>query len=371
MVDNRGELILGNISADTEPKQRLEITMQLEEIGFLELAEPYAEGGAVVGLIEQILISSERYQMASALHLEAVHADYERLQKQHKALQASELRYKELSESLEQKVADQVKEIEKSHQQLMQSEKLAAVGQLAGGVAHEINNPLSFILNNLGTASEYVGDIGSFMSVAMNSPSAEAIKSLWKEKDLDFVMQDFETLLLESADGAKRVATIVSNLRDFSSVDDNQPMQLCDLNNEIQSAIEGIKEELGANIVIAPKLTELPPLLCHPLHMRQIIINMVKNSAAAIGSERGVIYLATAKKGEEILIAIKDNGVGMSAELQSRIFEPFYTTQEVGNGTGLGLTVVYDVISQLGGQIEVKSEEGKGTTLTIHLPVKT
>ena len=367
LLDTKGKLIFGSDKTDNN-NPRIALSIQIEPVAYLE-AEDDTKIRSVALLLEQLLKSSERYNMASDLHLESVHADYEKLQKKHEALLASESKYKELAENLEQRVQEQVKTIDSAQRQLYQTEKLASVGQLAAGVAHEINNPVGFIRSNLSTASDYVKNITEFAQQFNVGMDIEALKADWQQKDLDFILEDFSILLNESIDGADRVKTIVADLKDFSNVDGTE-VSIADINKIIQSVGNVAKSQVNQKAEIEFDLKALPKTQCSSGKLGQVFLNMIQNATHAIKHDHGKIKISSAFIDDEIVIKIIDNGCGMTEKSIERIFDPFYTTQDVGSGTGLGLTVSMDIIKSHDGRIEVESEENKGTTFTLTLPVR-
>ncbi|HEC17549.1 MAG TPA: two-component sensor histidine kinase [Sedimenticola sp.] len=364
LVDAAGGFVLG--AEQTPPgAQRRPLCIDIEPIGYLESSDA-GRIGAVGRLIELLLKSSHRYQMASRLHLEAVQADYEKLQRKHRALQASEARLRELTEHLEQRVQEQVHVIEDSQRQLYQAEKLASVGQLAAGIAHEINNPIGFIRSNLETAQQYVRQIESF---ARMLKQGVALEQAWRREDMDFLLEDFQTLVQENIDGADRVARIVSDLKEFSNVDQGDD-ELADINRLIETVTNVAASQIQQKADVSLQLGSLPPTRCNPGHLGQVFLNMLQNSAQAMGDKRGKITLVSEAAGDTITVRIIDDGKGIPPEQLSRIFDPFFTTQDVGQGTGLGLTVSRDIIAAHGGSLDVESRPGEGTAFTIRLPVK-
>lgn len=362
-----GAWVMGDMPPLAENARRLPLIHDLETVGYLETtAKDEARARAVKVILESFMRSGARYFMASEMHIEVVKSDYEELQRKHAALAESEARYKALAENLEERVKEQVQTIATAHRQLYQAEKLASVGQLAAGVAHEINNPIGFIRSNLGTAQSYVQ---KFQSVAeqIKSSGDTALVSAWQSADLDFVLEDFPSLLQESMGGADRVARIVSDLKEFSNVDQAED-EMVNLNDNIRSACNVFANQINDHADLELTLGELPPLSCKAGHLSQVFLNLLLNAVQAM-NKRGKIRIQSLAVNDQIVIRFSDTGCGIPPDILPRIFDPFFTTRDVGAGTGLGLTVSRDIIRAHGGNIEVSSELNVGTTFTIHLPI--
>ena len=258
--------------------------------------------------------------------------------------------------------------LEQTQGQLLQSEKMAAVGQLAAGVAHEINNPIGFVSSNLSSLSSYLQKLFDLIQVYEQQIAApsEAIQAARTQADIDFLREDIPSLLQESSDGLSRVQRIVSGLRDFSHVDDGQ-WRGADLNETLEAALNMVWNEIKYKAEVVKELSPLPEVECIAAQLNQVFVNLLLNAAQAI-EVKGVITLRSREQGESVLIEISDTGVGMSAEVQKRIFEPFYTTKAVGKGTGLGLSICWEIMQRHQARIEVKSAPGEGTTFTLLLP---
>ncbi|MBS1228556.1 MAG: two-component system, NtrC family, sensor kinase [Proteobacteria bacterium] len=269
-----------------------------------------------------------------------------------------------------------IKQLEEAHSQLLQSEKLASIGQLAAGVAHEINNPIGFVNSNLGTLKNYVGDllqiIGLYESadhlLAVDPALHDRIAAACDKADLDFLRSDVETLISESIEGTARVRRIVQDLRDFSRVDSHE-WQWADLHAGLESTLNVVMSEIRYKADVVRQFGTLPKVECMPAQLNQVFMNMLVNAAQAI-AERGTITLASGCADDQVWISIADTGKGIAPELLTRIFDPFFTTKPVGKGTGLGLSVSYGIVDKHGGRIEVDSLPGQGTTFTIWLPVR-
>jgi signal transduction histidine kinase len=346
--------------------RRAPFKLELEPVGYLESARRDGLPAAVM-LMEILMKSAARYFMAAAVQMESVKLDYEELLEKNAQLQASEERYRDLAASLERRVAEQVQTIEATQRQLYQAEKLASVGQLAAGVAHEINNPLGFMRSNLNTAAGYIGQLSKFGALMRAGQDGKLLVAAWQREQIDSLIEDFPALVQESIDGVARVAKIVSALKDFSSIDRAEETS-ADINVLIQTACQLASSEFGERVRLITELGSLPAIRCHAGRLSQVIMNLLLNAVQAI-PEHGEVRIDTASDGKQIHVNISDTGKGIPEDVQARIFDPFYTTRDVGQGTGLGLTVARDVVQAHGGHIGVRSQVGRGTTFTITLPV--
>ncbi len=265
--------------------------------------------------------------------------------------------------------------LEEAQNQLLQAEKMASIGQLAAGVAHEINNPIGFVSSNLVTLRTYVEPMFDVLDLmvhtppaALPAPVAKALTDLDKRIDLAFVKEDLPQLLDESADGLDRVKKIVQDLKDFSRVD-HAEWQDADINAGLDSTLNVVMNEVKYKAEVRKDYGVLPPVRCIAAQLNQVFMNLIVNAAHAI-PDRGEISLRTRAEGDWVCIEVKDTGVGMSDEVKRRIFEPFFTTKPVGKGTGLGLSLSYSIIQKHAGRIEVDSLPGRGTTFRVRIPVR-
>ena len=261
-----------------------------------------------------------------------------------------------------QRVLDKM---EQARVQLLQSEKMASIGQLAAGVAHEINNPIGFVNSNLGTLGNYVEQLLHLLEAAEKGALTE---QMCKDADLAFLRTDIQDLLRESRDGLDRVRHIVANLKDFSHVDESQ-WQDADLNRGLESTLTVVWNELKYKADVVKEFGKLPLVRCMPAQMNQVFMNLLVNAVQAI-DEHGRITIRSGAEDDWVWVEIADTGKGMPPEIQQRIFEPFFTTKPVGQGTGLGLSVSYDIVKKHGGRFDLKSVLNQGTTFRVWLPVK-
>lgn len=366
LTDTRSRELLAR--GDSAGAARVALRGELEPIGWLESRASEARTAAAAVLLQMILRANARYLMASELHVLTVHEDYAELQRRHTALQASEARYRELAAHLEQRVAEQVQALEAAQRRLYQSEKLASVGQLAAGVAHEINNPIGFVASNLATAHDYVARLAGFAARLNDGEDATVLRQAWTEGDLDFILRDFADLIEESRAGTSRVAHIVADLKGFSRIDQAGDED-ADVNALLRQVCNVAQGQLRGRAKVTLELGELPCLHCNAAGLGQVFLGLLLNAADATSPE-GAVRIDTAHTGNEIRVAVRDNGRGIPADVLPRIFDPFFTTKGVGGGTGLGLTVCNDIVRAHGGRIEVDSVPGEGSTFTVCLPLK-
>jgi PAS domain S-box-containing protein len=272
------------------------------------------------------------------------------------------------------KLEDAYEELKTSQSKILRQEKMASIGQLAAGVAHEINNPLAFISSNLGTLDKYISRLVDFIQtqseVIKSLKDADAVKKLKKKRKelkLDYVIDDIKGLITESLEGSERVQKIVRELNCFSRMDEEEYRD-ADINECIESALNIVWNELKYKSTLKKDYGNLSLLKCYPRQIEQIFVNLLINAIQAI-EEQGEIKIKTWEEDGSIWIAISDTGRGIPQESLSKIFEPFFTTKDVGKGTGLGLSITYEIIQRHKGDITVKSEVGKGTTFTIKIPI--
>jgi C4-dicarboxylate-specific signal transduction histidine kinase len=262
--------------------------------------------------------------------------------------------------------------LKQSQAQILQQEKMASVGQLAAGVAHEINNPVGFISSNLSSLTKYLERLTLFIQaleakLSQDAPDAE-LAVLRKKLKIDYILEDAQHLVEESLDGAGRVKKIVQGLKNFSRVDQAERLA-ADINECLDSTINIVWNELKYKCEVKKDYGELPQTVCNPQQLNQMFMNLLVNAAQAIET-KGEIKIKTWADQDWIYTRISDTGCGIPQDKIKRIFEPFYTSKAVGKGTGLGLSIVYDiVVKNHQGDIQVESVEGKGTAFTVKIPV--
>lgn len=285
---------------------------------------------------------------------------------------------KQLEDALQRQAEEQsalIEQLKMAQAQLMQSEKLASIGQLAAGVAHEINNPIGFVNANLNTLGNYVATLLEGIKLYQcvtsgNLPSSVAqseLKSFEDRADLQFLSEDVTELLAESNEGLQRVKSIVQSLKDFSRTGESN-WQMADLHRGLDSTLNIANNELKYKVTIIKEYGELPMVKCLASELNQVFMNLLVNAAQAI-HDRGSVTIRTERVGQRVAVSISDTGHGIAPEHINRIFEPFFTTKPVGSGTGLGLSLSYGIIKKHGGDIHVSSAPGRGTTFRIELPI--
>ncbi|MEQ2318547.1 ATP-binding protein [Xanthomonas euvesicatoria pv. euvesicatoria] len=260
---------------------------------------------------------------------------------------------------------------------LLQSEKMASIGQLAAGVAHEINNPIGYVHSNLGSLQEYLRSLFTLIEAyerALQAPDPKAlipeIDEIRNRADIDFISRDLPQLMAESREGIERVTRIVRDFKDFSYSDRSESWKMVDLHAGLESTINIIWNELKYKVTLERNYAELPLVECLPSELNQVYMNMLLNAGQAI-VERGTITVTTGRdEAENVWIQFQDSGAGIAPDLLQRIFDPFFTTKPVGSGTGLGLSISYGIINKHHGRIDVESTPGQGASFRITLPIR-
>ncbi|VVO50020.1 Adaptive-response sensory-kinase SasA [Pseudomonas fluorescens] len=273
--------------------------------------------------------------------------------------------------ALNSKKAEQerlIKKLDKANAQLLQSEKLAAIGQLAAGVAHEINNPIGYVFSNLKTLASYVNDLLRISDAVDGAANMDELRQLKSSLEYDYIRGDVEDLISESEDGIERVKMIITALKDFSHMDEEE-FRFADLHRGLDTTLNVVNNELKYKAEIIKEYGQLPEVECIPSQINQVLMNLLVNAAHAI-EQFGRVILRSGHEDSWVWLEVEDTGGGIPPHLLNRIYEPFFTTKPIGKGTGLGLSLSYNIVRKHHGRIEVNSEPGLGTRFRIWLPVR-
>ncbi|HYD81970.1 MAG TPA: ATP-binding protein [Paucimonas sp.] len=353
---------------------------------FFSAAPLFDAIGNIIGAVETLLDVTKRKQAEENLHRTQLELENlvarrtEQLAQANRRLEDDIRKREETEAELLRRNAELTElnaKLTMAQEQLVQSEKLASIGQLAAGVAHEINNPIGYIFSNFGTLENYLADLFDMLAAyekaeqAIAEPQARAELEAAKERvELGFLKEDIPVLMNESKEGIVRVRKIVQDLKDFSRVDARQEWQWADLHRGIDSTLNIVANEIKYKADVVKRYGDIPEVECLPSQINQVVMNMVVNAAHAMGEARGTITISTGADAELAWIEIADTGSGIPKEILSRIFDPFFTTKPVGKGTGLGLSLAYGIVQKHRGRIDVESEAGKGTIFRIVLPIR-
>lgn len=294
-----------------------------------------------------------------------------------------EIKVKERTEALvniNTSLNDALSNLKETQSQLVDSEKMASLGQLTAGIAHEINNPINFVTSNIKPLQMDIDDLNELIDMYENidpaqdlSPQLSSIESFKRNIDLDFVREEIKSLLSGIGEGAQRTAEIIRSLKNFSRLDENDTKPV-DLNEGLDSTLVLLRSTFPGNLQIVKNYGTLPKVECMPGKINQVFMNLISNAIQAIKGKESPspeehLSITTWQEGEEVKISIKDSGSGMSEEVKQKIFEPFFTTKDVGEGTGLGLSIVFRIIENHRGHIDVVTKVNQGTEFIITLPL--
>lgn len=353
---------------------------------FAFTASPLCDGqGRIVGAIETLIDVTRR--KSSELALQQAHDALE--QQVHERTAQLAAANDQLAQDVEQRRQAELQLLERNaelerlneqltqaQQKLLQSEKLASIGQLAAGVAHEINNPIGYVHSNIGSLERYIDDLfkvlASYECLVRESDhhTASKLETIRRDSDVEFLKEDIPALVRESKEGIARVKKIVQDLKDFSHVDLSDEWQWADLHKGLDSTLNIVGNEIKYKADVVKEYGDLPEVECMPSQLNQVFMNLLVNAAHAIGPDRGNIILRTGADGSNVWVEVSDTGCGIPEHLRTKIFDPFFTTKPIGKGTGLGLSMSYGIVQAHGGQLEVESEVGRGSTFRMVLPIR-
>ncbi len=315
----------------------------------------------------------EEYSISDQNILQIFISEIESVLERYYLLKRSQKEHAELEQEKKNHV-EVIKKLHEAQDQLLQSEKMASIGQLAAGIAHEINNPVGYISSNLGTLRLYVEQLLELLEVyesareqIVTDDVSNRLNEIRKRIEVKFLVDDLKDLLAESSEGLDRVKKIVQDLKDFSHVDEAE-RQWVDLRSGLDSTLNIVNNELKYKAEVIRKYNDIPQIECIISQINQVFMNILVNAAHAI-EKNGKIIITTDHDADWMWVDIEDTGRGMDEVTRKRIFDPFFTTKPVGKGTGLGLSLSYSIIQKHHGDIEVKSEPGKGTHFRIKLPL--
>ncbi|MFH1007722.1 MAG: response regulator [Candidatus Latescibacterota bacterium] len=266
--------------------------------------------------------------------------------------------------------------IKSLYAELVRSEKMASLGKLVAGVAHEVNNPINFIYSNIPPLREYIDDLKALIQlyeekeIGLSPKDLEAIQNRKDAIELAYLFEDLDKILQAFGDGATRVRDIVGSLTTFSRTDTGQPGEV-DLADGIETTLTLLKTRYKERIVVHREYGEIPKVTGYRGPLNHVFMNLLANAADAIApGKKGNVWIRTQADGKDyVLLSVRDDGSGISKEDLGKIFDPFFTTKQVGEGTGLGLSLTYGLVETHGGRIWAESEEGKGSTFWVRLPV--
>lgn len=301
-------------------------------------------------------------------------AAYERQKRaREQAEEALEMKSRELFDSHQSLMAAYTK-LKGQKAQLLHQEKLASIGQLSAGIAHEINNPTGYVKSNLTTLVDYIAGFKSALELykgfvanhALNGDEKTKLEEMLKKLEIDYLLSDVDELLSDSLEGTQKIQQIVSNLKDFARADssDAEPVSLNECVNDVLKIIE---PSIKYKAKVVTELSEIPDVLGKKGELSQVILNLVTNAADAI-VDQGEIKVRTYRKDNLACLSVSDTGSGIPPENLNRIFDPFFSTKEVGSGTGLGLSISHGIVKSHSGTLSVESEIDEGALFTIDLP---
>ncbi|MCB0282818.1 MAG: MCP four helix bundle domain-containing protein [Calditrichae bacterium] len=364
----------------TVPVKRLEKAAQAVSEGDLWVNVKYSskdEMGTLAKTFNTMINSLREAREKTEEKSEKLRLQWEVLRETNDELQEKSVLLEQQKQQIEQKNMDleaTLKQLKEAQNQIVQSEKMASVGQLTAGIAHEINNPINFVSSNVKPLKRDINDIVTVLkkyeeTIKENNLDGKfkTVEQFKSELEYEFVLEEIDTLLSGIEEGARRTTDIVKGLRNFSRLDEDEK-KLADIQQGIESTLMVLRNELKNKVEIEKNFTNIPQILCFPGKLNQVFLNIIQNANQAI-EEKGKIVISTYNDTDWVYISIKDDGKGMPQNVVNRIFEPFYTTKDVGKGTGLGLSISFGIIKDHNGDIIVKSQPEKGSEFIIKLPM--
>lgn len=260
---------------------------------------------------------------------------------------------------------------------LVQTEKMAAIGQLAAGVAHEINNPIGYIFANFSVLEDYVERLFTILAAYERAESALAgtdhaatLAALREQVELDYLKEDIPALMAQSREGIVRVRKIVQDLKDFSRASLSQEWTWANIHQGLDSTLNIVNNEIKYKAEVIREYGDIPEIECLPGELNQVFLNLLMNAADAVDKPEGRITIRTGANAQSVWIAIEDNGSGIAPDVIGRVFDPFFTTKPIGKGTGLGLSLSYGIVQKHGGTITAESTPRERTCFTVKLPIE-
>ncbi len=369
------------------------LTHELETIGYLIIEGEDGSkdhhlvslGRFIANAVTRMIYLNYKNRLTAGIHGRVVVDSYAELRNKAEKLQISEKKYRLLAQNLEIEVARKTEKIKTAQLAVLQQEKLASIGQLAAGMAHEINNPIGFIISNLNTLLTYAEDSGAILKQCLDlnalihqiSPhegmpsqipdKVAQIERLSTQLDVGYLLEDTSALITESLEGAARIKTIVQNLREFArpSIETHE---VADINLCIDTTLQLLSSQVGSGVRFVKDYHSIPTVTCSLREINQVFFHILRNALQATGGNGEVRISTRADDKNMVEIMIRDNGPGINEKVLPHIFEPFFTTRDVGEGTGMGLNLAYNIINKHGGTIEAKSQEGEGACFSVRLP---
>lgn len=324
--------------------------------------------------IQTLINGAMKRLLTSEAHTTIVNQSYEELLEGNRRLSASEQQYRELAATLEIKVRERTEELDRAYATMLQKEKLAAIGGLAAGMAHEINNPIGFVISNLRTLTKYAAKLKDMLQFyrttcqpAIPEDLAREAEARWRELKLGFVFTDIDALVEQSLGGAERVQKLVADMKGFSHVDETGSV-VTDVNLELEQTLSVLHHEIRQGTVLDLNLGAVPKVKLNSALLSQAFLQIIQNDLQ-LNTPDLKITLTTAQQGDNVLIKIADNGPGIPPDNLDRIFEPFFTTKDVGQGTGMGLALAQQAVQACGGTIAVSCPPDGGTIFTLSVPI--